>query len=88
MELVLREKVDLGKLGPELQTIDRSSLALQIDVNKMKKMTKEEKKQEDLELQKRMSAKLSSHRSSPSKARDGSPSPAGRAMSPMNVEGN
>ena len=50
MELVLREKVDLGKLGPELVTIDRASLALQIDVNKMKKMSKQEKAQEDLEL--------------------------------------
>ena len=50
MELVLREKVDLGKLGPELLTIDRASLAVQIDVTKLKKMTKQEKTQEDLEL--------------------------------------
>ena len=36
MELVLREKVSLDKLGPELKSIDRASLALQIDVNKTK----------------------------------------------------
>ena len=88
MELVLREKVDLGKLGPELQSIDRASLALQIDVNKMKRTSKQEREQEDKELEKRMSAKLSSHRSSPSKGgRNASPID-GRSMSPINAEGN
>ena len=87
MELVLREKVTLDQLGPELKSIDRASLALQIDVNKTK-ISRQQREQEEKELQQRMSAKLSSHRSSPSKARQDSQSPIGRSMSPMNVEGN
>ena len=61
-------------------SISRSSSAGSL---KVKKMSKEEK-----ELEKRMSAKLSSHRSSPSKGgRNASPID-GRSMSPINAEGN
>ena len=35
MQLVLRESVDLEKLGPELLSIDRGRLATQLDIAKV-----------------------------------------------------
>ena len=40
MQLVLREPVALGNLGPELMSIDRAKLATSLDISNMRALTK------------------------------------------------
>ena len=60
MQLVLREPVTLGNLGPELMSIDRAKLATSLDISNMRALSK----QEEAEMDNRMSAKLSNSRRS------------------------
>ena len=72
MQLVLKEKVPLEKLGPEFMSIDRAKLQMSLDISKMRPLSKREEEEVDKRVSERI-VKLSSRRSSPGKPRAMSP---------------
>mmetsp|Transcript_19786 Transcript_19786/g.26746 ORF Transcript_19786/g.26746 Transcript_19786/m.26746 type:complete len:81 (-) Transcript_19786:384-626(-) len=56
MEILLDRKIGVDKIGPELLSINRASLNLQLNLSQIPSMTLEEQQ----EIEERISAKMSS----------------------------